>query len=1125
MPTRVYDTLKYDTTCEDDVDNGRTKTRISLEDLYIKKCGPNSYPVITAFDKPNAKKGVKAYYLWENIFDLDGYIAQEYQNKRFDTLNMYEIVPGSVDRKMYYDIEIEDKPNVPKEHQNLDFAYDLVMNLVVETNKHIPFDPLSDVIILESHRVRDDGSFEKISFHVIIDSYRMTLADTITVYNAVTNEGLNPQYISYVDKAVYKSNQAFRMVFNSKINVKHRLSHLTEWKYSDKMGSKYIQYECAQDDDDDFDYEFTEREKQLNDRFLIRHTLVQYTPCCKLISINKSEASTHKYTKTEIESMDKVMRVFKSKYPSMWCQFEPSMSKDDCRIDLTRTHPGKCEIHHRVHENDNAFIYVNKNGYGYFKCYRGVTDGTLELGNIQKQSTLEPRDDQQVLDPFEDYGNDNDNIIKPGLYFGDTLITESIVDHVVEIQKAETKRAKKRFDVPENLILNKPFEQYISRVINQRYLPRNLDTSGTETLVIYSPLGTGKTTTLANYIDHCDHKRILIITPRRTYAQSISGDYERMVKSRKFECYLDYPREKSFGLYEFDNLIIQVESLFKLIQGNDLRLYDCIILDEVESILTQLGSMETMGDKVFDIVDEFEALIEEAKMVIAADAFVSMRTIDVLTNLGRKPSILKNVYKQIPRNAIDTGDLKHFHQEILDKLNDGKKLYSVWGSKTKMLEFVSVLKEKHINYLAYYAETSESQKKMLKDVNNIWSDESYRIVLVTSTITVGVNYDTEGTFDSLFVYGSSCGSIVRDLFQGTMRVRNFNSNEMYYCNYSRRASTKFRSHISSSIYMKNILNDMNEYRKRVKSMAKDIGFSSIRRAPKWYRINICNNIRERNLSSLHFRQVFDKYLAENNYTSQLLEEYEVDHLELPELKNITEQDYYTIPSTPDEIKYAVQRYRDRDETEEDRRILLRYESDRMIERNTEEELKAECFVLYASKKTREYIVNMYNEKSKGSSDILKDELNKSFDINVTSRSIYTSIIEGLNNILGIRNSGEEAIIKPELDTTLWKYIKPRLDDIRKCTGCRISGKVDSKSNQRVVIMKNHSVIMSYLKSIYKKYNGCNVKPITTGKKEAGRIYSYRKDAHSVFKLLRGPRISIVDEFIEEKRKQYVKTLQ
>ncbi len=135
-------------------------------------------------------------------------------------------------------------------------------------------------------------------------------------------------------------------------------------------------------------------------------------------------------------------------------------------------------------------------------------------------------------------------------------------------------------------------------------------------LMIDSYLGTGKTTSYISWVRRYNPRRVIILGPRQLYELSMVNEYNKEDPVRlpsckdqvKFNCYLDYPGKDSFELYDVDRLVVQVESLFKLQTKILERPYDVLILDEIESILTQFSS-PTIVSNVVECVKVFEELV------------------------------------------------------------------------------------------------------------------------------------------------------------------------------------------------------------------------------------------------------------------------------------------------------------------------------------------------------------------------------------------------------------------------------------------------------------------------------------------------------------------------------------
>jgi len=74
------------------------------------------------------------------------------------------------------------------------------------------------------------------------------------------------------------------------------------------------------------------------------------------------------------------------------------------------------------------------------------------------------------------------------------------------------------------------------------------------------------------------------------------------------------------------------------------------------------------------------------------------------------------------------------------------------------------------NWICLYdSKSSDSDKRSMGDVNSIWT--KYRIVMYTSTIESGVDYNQVGVFDRKYAFLSAGGAGVRPLFQMYGRVR------------------------------------------------------------------------------------------------------------------------------------------------------------------------------------------------------------------------------------------------------------------------------------------------------------------------------------------------------------------
>ena len=76
----------------------------------------------------------------------------------------------------------------------------------------------------------------------------------------------------------------------------------------------------------------------------------------------------------------------------------------------------------------------------------------------------------------------------------------------------------------------------------------------------------------------------------------------------------------------------------------------------------------------------------------------------------------------------------------------------------------------------------EILKKHLLNVDEEWADKN--ILIYTPVITTGINYNpTKPTYHKLYIYDSTCTSVIRDIFQASQRVRKILLNKVEYFMY------------------------------------------------------------------------------------------------------------------------------------------------------------------------------------------------------------------------------------------------------------------------------------------------------------------------------------------------------
>lgn len=316
-----------------------------------------------------------------------------------------------------------------------------------------------------------------------------------------------------------------------------------------------------------------------------------------------------------------------------------------------------------------------------------------------------------------------------------------------------------------------------------RYLPSIPEG---KTVLISSALGTGKTTAirkmLSALLEEDPYARVLVVTPRRTYATYIGGE----LKDLGFTCYLDE------GWRPGDNCtIVQCESLHRLAtSGTERALYDVVILDESESILSTFASTKTHGINIMRNHTTFEDVVKNAEKVVVCDAFVMERTCAFVTSVRGECVFHVNDFKPSARDAVELKPYiprgKHvpvankvgLTERMLLSLADGRKCVLVSGSKRFADNFVKeCLEGSPYAYRSYTSTSSRETRDELKDVAKHWA--GLDILIYTTSITVGVSFDLPH-FDELFCYFTAASATPREYAQALLRVRQIKYERLTY---------------------------------------------------------------------------------------------------------------------------------------------------------------------------------------------------------------------------------------------------------------------------------------------------------------------------------------------------------
>ena len=248
----------------------------------------------------------------------------------------------------------------------------------------------------------------------------------------------------------------------------------------------------------------------------------------------------------------------------------------------------------------------------------------------------------------------------------------------------------------------------------------------------------------------------MIVSNRVTLAHDHISNFNRLVKAAWTERHgtaLECPDSLLFVQYnktmegtdlaEVPRIVCQAESLGRL---RSAEKYNLVLMDESESILTQLSSEKTMGDRAGRVTAVLHDVLLRGEKVVFADAYMTNRTLNLVHQIfnarTEKVKVIYNSWCQEPRQAYRLDDKKEFIHELIKRLKSGKNCVAFCGTKAFADKLHNQVKQQlpDLAILYYSRDTPGSVKEAdLADVKHRWLQCS--LLLYTSTLTVGVSAD------------------------------------------------------------------------------------------------------------------------------------------------------------------------------------------------------------------------------------------------------------------------------------------------------------------------------------------------------------------------------------------------
>jgi hypothetical protein len=391
---------------------------------------------------------------------------------------------------------------------------------------------------------------------------------------------------------------------------------------------------------------------------------------------------------------------------------------------------------------------------------------------------------------------------------------------------------------------------------------------------IRSAMGTGKTYAICKFIKRNRIPRVLVLSPRISYASSIANEYNQEAvyyESNKFKAYTSVKKKSELNRYP--RLVCSMESLHYL-DTNELSRnpFDLLVCDESHANLTAHVCSATNGSNFEANQLVMETLMRTTPKIIFADAFMGAKTLDYIQLMRYKTTLYNYKAKMVARTAVNVpafyfdskGDRKSDRNALLpvliDSLKKGERNYVFVASAVRLRDWAELLKEEFPN--KKIKSYTSGQGKSIKDVNKEWG--CCDCVLTTCTITVGINFNKKDWFHNVFVCASMrCNNLISDIFQAHYRVRHLINNKMYY---SLSAIEIDDKQATSRCEYKNVMTHNVE----AKEAFSLLWNPDCAKASDSMKALVASVEQEVRLSTLRLELMFNYYLMLCNYTVEVL---------------------------------------------------------------------------------------------------------------------------------------------------------------------------------------------------------------------------------------------------------------
>jgi hypothetical protein len=283
------------------------------------------------------------------------------------------------------------------------------------------------------------------------------------------------------------------------------------------------------------------------------------------------------------------------------------------------------------------------------------------------------------------------------------------------------------------------------------------------TFVLASQMGTGKSQILQQLSCLQPQTTVLIVSMRRLLSESLFKRLEPDVPL------LQHYISAGTAAATAPRLVIQLDSMRRLVRGNQVNKYDVVVLEEIRSLLAHLSS-STLADKRRAVSSIFTFIVSKARLLLALDADMDECAYHFLRSVRSDSvwSIYRNIATPCARTHLVYKNEVTWHNYLLHTLQRGDNVYMASNSKKRINGWAKQAVDRGISHRAYTSNTPQRDKLEVSQCNTTWLD--YQLVMFSPVISAGLDMSQEH-FHLGTGWFSNSSAVPRECLQQLGRVR------------------------------------------------------------------------------------------------------------------------------------------------------------------------------------------------------------------------------------------------------------------------------------------------------------------------------------------------------------------